>query len=234
MSARPEARTVGPSGLRVPALLGDLPEEAVHRLVAAARKRAFAAGEVIFHAGDPADTLHLIVKGRVAAIISSRYGQQLTFALMGEGEFFGELALLGPDTVRTATVRALEPTETRSIRHTDFVAIRRDHPRVNEVLIRLLAARVVRLSIRLEEALHLPVETRVRKCLIEMAQIYGGGAPDTVIPLTQEELAALAGTARATVNRVLRQEEKHGNVSLGRHRVTVRNLRAVIMRAEIG
>jgi CRP-like cAMP-binding protein len=219
--------------VRTPPLLKDLPEDDVRRLLEAARRRTFAAGEVIVHEGDIADTLHLIVKGRVSVTVMSRYGQQLTFALMGPDEFFGELALLGPDSVRTATVRALEPTELRSIRRTDFDALRRQYPGVNEALIRILAARVARLSSRLQESLHVAVETRVRRRVIELAQLYGGGAPGTVIPLTQEELAGLAGTARATVNRVLRQEEADGNVSLGRHRVTVHDLPALIKRAEL-
>jgi CRP-like cAMP-binding protein len=206
----------------------------MERLWRGARRRTFARGEVIFHEGDPADTLHLIVKGRVAITVTSRYGQQLTFALMGEEEFFGELALVGSDQIRSATVRALEETETRAIHRRDFEALRRGHPEVDEFLVRVLAARVARLSTSLQEALHVPVETRVRRRLVELALIYGGSAPGTVIPLTQDELAGLAGTARATVNRVLRQEEVQGILSLGRHRVTVKDPQALSRRAEQG
>jgi CRP/FNR family transcriptional regulator, cyclic AMP receptor protein len=56
-----------------------------------------------------------------------------------------------------------------------------------------------------------------------MATIFAGGeaANGTLVPLTQEDLASLAGTSRATVNRVLREEETRGNVKLGRGRTTV-------------
>jgi CRP/FNR family cyclic AMP-dependent transcriptional regulator len=219
--------------VRTPPLLADLPQEDVQRLLGAGRRRTFAPGEVICHESDIADTLHLIMKGRVAATVTSRYGQQLTFALMGEEEYFGELALLSPDSVRTATVRALEVTETRSIRRVDFEALRRDHPGVNELLVRMLAARATRLSQRLQEALYVAVETRIRRRLVELAELYGGGAPGTTIPLTQEDLAGLAGTARATVNRVLRQEEMRGTLSLGRHRITIIDSFAIASRAEM-
>jgi CRP-like cAMP-binding protein len=214
-------------------MVADLPQEEVDRLLAAGRRRNFAKGEVIFHEGDLADTLHFILKGRVAATVTSRYGQQLTFGLMGVNQFFGEVALIIPDSIRTATMRALEPTETRSIQRVDFEGLRRQHPGMNELLVRILADRVARLSDRLQEALYVAVETRVRRRLIEVAQLYGEGAPGTVIPLTQEDLAGLAGTARATVNRVLRQEEIRGSLSLGRHRITIIDPPAIASRAEL-
>jgi CRP-like cAMP-binding protein len=178
------------------------------------------------------DALHFIVAGRIAVSVMSRYGQQLTFSVMGPGEAVGELALLDSNRARTATVKALEPTETRSIRRAAFEAVRREHPGVNEVLVRILAARVARLSNRLQEALYVAVDTRVRRCVLEMAKMYGG-APGTVIPLTQDDLAGIAGTARATVNRVLRQEELSGSLRLGRHRVTVIDPERLARRAEL-
>jgi CRP/FNR family cyclic AMP-dependent transcriptional regulator len=215
-----------------PPLLADLPEEDVQRLLQASRRRTFARGEIVWHEGDLGDALHFIMAGRIAVSVMSRYGQQLTFSVMGPGECVGELALLDSDRVRSATVKALEPTETRSIRRSSFEAIRREHPGVNDVLVRILAARVSRLSNRLQEALYVAVDTRVRRCVLEMAQLYGG-APGTVIPLTQDDLAGIAGTARATVNRVLRQEEVNGSLRLGRHRVTVIDPQGLAKRAEL-
>jgi CRP/FNR family transcriptional regulator, cyclic AMP receptor protein len=215
-----------------PPLLADLPEEDVQRLLQASRRRTFARGEIMWNEGDLGDTLHFIMSGRIAVSVMSRYGQQLTFAVMGPGECVGELALLDSDRVRSATVKALEPTETRSIRRSDFEAARREHPGVNDVLVRILAARVARLSNRLQDALYVAVDTRVLRCVLEMAQLYGG-APGTVIPLTQDDLAGLAGTARATVNRVLRHEQGKGSLLLGRHRVTVLDPQGLAKRAEL-
>jgi len=60
----------------------------------------------------------------------------------------------------------------------------------------------------------------VLRRLLELVSVYGGREP-TVVPLTQEDLAGLAGTSRATVNRVLREEEKRGALALGRGRTTI-------------
>jgi CRP-like cAMP-binding protein len=202
-------------------VLDRLPEEEAERLVRSARRRRFAAGEVIFHEGDPADSLHLIVRGRVAVLVTSRYGQQLTYSIQGAGEFFGELALLREDGLRSATIRALEQTETLAVHRRDFDKLRAEHPAIEQLLVQILAARVLKLSEELQEAVYQPVEVRIRRRLLAMGRMYGGGAPGTVVPLTQDELAGLAGVARTTVNRVLRQEEQRGTVRLDRHRVTI-------------
>jgi CRP-like cAMP-binding protein len=64
-------------------------------------------------------------------------------------------------------------------------------------------------------------ETRVRRRLVELGETYGQNDGATVVPLTQEDLAAMAGTSRATVNRVLRDEERRGTLELGRGRATL-------------
>ncbi len=87
---------------------------------------------------------------------------------------------------------------------------------MNNVLLGLLTEKVRRLDERMVEAHYLGADARVRRRLLELGAIYGGADGETVIPLTQEEIAAMAGTSRATVNRVLREEEKRGTLQLRR------------------
>ena len=195
-------------------------EQEAARLLERARRRRFDAGEVVFHAGDPADTLHLIQSGRFAARVTTEFGDIATLNVLGPGDFFGELALLSPRAPRSATIVALEKGETLSVHELDFGRLRTERPETADVLIAILAAQVRRLSMHLAEALYVPADTRVRRRLLEMTEIYGEGEEVTV-PLTQEELASLAGTSRATVNRVLREEEEFGTLRLSRGRSTV-------------
>ena len=194
----------------------------VQQVLAIARRRRFAKGEVVFHAQDPADTIHLIERGRFAVRVQTPYGDTAVLTVLGPGDLFGELALLGPDGRRTATVESLETGEPRSILHDDFHALRRRYPGVNEVLIAILVGEVTRLSRHLLDALYVGVDSRVRRRLLELVAVYGdGGDGEVTIPLRQEDLAGLAGTSRATVNRVLREEEGRGALRLARGRVVV-------------
>lgn len=213
------------------ALLDGVPDGDVQRVLSIARRRTFRRGEVVFHMGDPADTLHLIVSGRFAVRVQTALADVAVLTVLGPGEPFGELALLDPDGRRSATVEALEPGETRSIHRPDFERLRREHPSVTEVLTAILAGQVRRLSGHLLEALYLPADRRVLRRLAELAEIYAPGAGEAVIPLRQEDLAGLAGTSRATVNRVLRDEEGRGTVRLSRGRTVVLDREALARRA---
>jgi CRP-like cAMP-binding protein len=201
-------------------LLRDVPEPEVRRVLAIARRRTFARGEVVFHEGDPADSLHLIAKGRYAVRITTPLGEAAMLALRGPGESFGELALVsGPEAVRSATVESLEPGETHAVYRREFDALRREHPRVGEVLVALLADSVRRTNALLLDAYYAPAETRVLRRVRDLGAVF----PDGEVRLTQEDLASLAGTSRATVNRVLRDAERRGEVELRRGRTVLRD-----------
>jgi CRP-like cAMP-binding protein len=206
-------------------LFGELPAAELRRLVAVARRRRFGRNEVVFHRDDPADTLHLVVRGRFASRVTTQLGDTVTVAVQGPGDAFGELALVEDGAARSTSVVALEPGETLAVSHTDFDRLRRDYPAVNDVLVRLLARRLRRQSELLVEALFVGAETRVLRRLVELAALYGDE-----IPLTQEDIAGLAGTSRATVNRVLRAEAKRETVELRRGRTVVLDAEALARR----
>jgi CRP/FNR family cyclic AMP-dependent transcriptional regulator len=212
-------------------LLADVPADDVRELLQVARRRTFSRGEVVFHRDDPGDSLHLVVKGRFAIRVMTPLGDTATIAVRGPGESFGEMALVTADSRRTATVDALEPAETRAVYLTDFERIRKTHPSVNQALIAFLVGEVRMLNERLLEALYIPADRRVRRRLVELAELYPGSAEGDVVPLTQEELAQLAGTSRATVNQVLRREEERGTVELKRGRTLVLDREALAKRA---
>jgi len=198
-------------------LLADLPPEDVRELLAIARRRTFLKGEVVFHRDDPAESLHLVVRGRFGARLLTPHGDSVLLEVLGPGSAFGELALLLPSARRSATVSALEDGETRSVYRDDFALLQRSHPGVKDVLLRLLAEQLRRSSDRIVEAHFVDAETRVRRRLSELTHTYGSD----VVPLTQEDLAAMAGTSRATVNRVLREEQRRRTVELRRGSTTV-------------
>ena len=213
-------------------ILSSLAEEDRRRLLASTHRRRFTRREVLFHEGDPGDTLHLIDKGRLAVRITTPLGDVATLGVLGPGECVGEMALLATGR-RGATVIALEKTETLSLHRDQFEELRQRNPAVDRFLVDILAAEVRRLDDQLMEALFLPVERRVLRRLLALTDVYTGDANGTgvEIPLTQDDLASLAGTSRATVNRVLRQAEEAGAVSLSRGRIRVTDRALLAKRA---
>jgi CRP/FNR family transcriptional regulator, cyclic AMP receptor protein len=200
-------------------LFAGVPQEDVRRLLSIARRRSFARNEVVFHRGDPANALHLIVSGRFGVAIITPLGETAMLGVRGPGEAFGELALVsGRSAERSATVSALEHGETWCVLQDDFARLRREHPGVDAVLTAILAESVRRLSEQVTDAYYLPAERRVLRRLEDLAELYDG-----CVTLPQEAIAELAGTSRATVNRVLREQQRKGSIELGRARIVVRS-----------
>jgi CRP/FNR family transcriptional regulator, cyclic AMP receptor protein len=186
------------------------------------RRRKFSRGEVVFHEGDPGDSLHRVTTGRFAARVTTPLGDVATFAVHGPGDVFGLLAVVHPEARRTATVVALQASETFAMPRSAFLRLRGSYPSMASAVELLLVDMLTASSSRLVEALYTPVHLRVRARLRDLARIYGGEGSDTVtIPLSQEDLAGLAGTTRETVNRVLQDEQQRGAVTLARRRITV-------------
>jgi CRP-like cAMP-binding protein len=152
-------------------------------------------------------------------------------SVVGPGEGFGEGALLAPDSRRTASAVALEATETRSITRDEFERLRDANPRIEQFLTNLLAGQVRRLSAHLLEALYVPVESRVLRRLLMLAESYATTDGTIEVPITQDDLATMAGTTRPTANRVLKAAEDERLVRVGRGRVEILDLEALARRA---
>jgi CRP-like cAMP-binding protein len=183
---------------------------------------------VVCHEGDPADSLHLVERGHLAAHAGLSTGATATFTVLGRGDYFGELALLREDRRRTATVTALEPSRTLAVSATAFDALVRREPGVERILSTLLADRVDALSRRLLETMYESLDRRVYGRLLDLALSYEATDGDvTTIPLSQTHLADLVGSTRPSVNQVLRRLADQHVVALGRSRIDVLDLAAL-------
>lgn len=203
-------------------LLASLSEADRREVLASARRRRFSRGEVVVHEGDPSDSLHLVVSGRLAVRVSTSSGDNATLNVIGQGGYFGELSLLdGRTPTRTASVVALEAAETLSIAASSFQELRLRHRAAEQLLLALLARRVEELSARLLETMYDSLDVRVARRLLELGRVYAEGDGPTTVPLTQEQLAELVGGTRPSVNQVLQKLADRGVVEVGRGRVTL-------------
>ncbi|WP_327148140.1 Crp/Fnr family transcriptional regulator [Nocardia sp. NBC_01329] len=212
-------------------ILRGLPEPERREILASCILRRYKRREVLCHEGDPGDCLHLIKSGRLIVRVATPFGDTATLTMLGPGCSFGELAVLDSSARRTATVEAVENAETLTFSRAQLAALRRSYPEIDRVMIDTLAAQVRRLSAQVLEALYLPVETRVVRRLIDLAGIYGGSTAIAEIRLNQQDLASMAGTTRATANKVLRDLQQRNILVLTRGRITVVDRAALVRSA---
>lgn len=198
--------------------------------MSAARSRDFQRNEVLCHAGDPADSLHLVEAGHLAVRGSLASGATATFRILSAGDYFGELALLRRDQRRTATVVAIEPSRTLSIAGTAFNRLCAANPRVEHALSVLLADRVDQLSRRLLESMFVSLDRRLYRRLVDLAASYGVIDNRATIPLSQASLADIVGATRPTVNQVLQRLVNQRLIELRRGRIEVLDVDALARR----
>lgn len=217
------------------ALLASLSDVEREQVLKVARHRTFDRGEVIFHEGDPADSMHLVASGKLAVRSSTEAGDTATLKILSPGSFFGELSLLRDvdARVRTASIVALEPVETLSLPASAFRELCEKHPQVEQLVSSLLARRVEQLTRSLLEALYDSLDRRVYRRLLELSEIYAPGADVATIPLTQTQLADLVGGSRPSVNQVLQKLAASGAVNLTRGNIEVLDLPSLHRRASL-
>ena len=127
---------------RVP-LFKDLPQKSLERLEKFARSRHFEAGDTVFSEAEEGVGFFLITKGKVEA---TRGGTLLNN--LSAGEFFGEMALIDGHR-RSATVKAVEPTDCLALMRSDFLAELRNNSDLALEMLQVLSQRIRELDEKL-------------------------------------------------------------------------------------
>ena len=197
-------------------LFAGLSEKELDALIAVARSTRLAARERLFHKGDEGTQVYVVIQGRLKALTTSDEGDDVVFSILGEGEVFGEIALLGRPQ-RTATVIAITACELLVIDRRDFLQFLRSHPDAAIELLGVLAERLKRVSELVEDTLFLNLPVRLAKKLVHLARMYGERAEDGVkidLKLSQEEWGDLVGATRESINKQLREWTESGLITL--------------------
>ena len=111
-------------------LLSSLSAPEQRLVLARMHRRRYARGETLFHEGDLGEAIHFIQEGRVVSRRTTRQGDTVTFALLGPGDVFGEMAMLAEDHRRSSTISAIEVVVTQTLRFDEFQRLCEEHPAV--------------------------------------------------------------------------------------------------------
>ena len=204
----------------------DLPDEQIQVLSSATKRRAFRSGEVIFHRDDPGQVLYMIKEGKVKICVNSPDGQEVSLAVLGKGEYFGEFALLD-GLPRSTDAVALERVECYTLQRSDFHNAILNNPKIAILVLEALTKRLRITDQMVEDLIFLDVYGRVAKKLLELAEAHGVKTEEGVrieVRLTQQELASMVGASRESVNKVLGYFTDKNFISTDKHRITIHNM----------
>lgn len=196
--------------------------------------RRFRRNEVIMHQGDAGDALHIVAAGAVKIVLPSAEGEEAIIATLRPGDFFGELALLDGEP-HSATVTALEPSETLVLPRPVFIELLDTVPGLRDALLAGLAKELRRLTGQVEELFFLDLSGRLATRLARLAEEAQPNAEGEVHlswPYTQSDLAAMIGGTRQSVNRLLSEFVDEGLVRLERDSLVICDVQQLARRGE--
>jgi CRP/FNR family transcriptional regulator, cyclic AMP receptor protein len=195
--------------------------DARRQLASYAHRFRFAAGEVIFEAGSPGQSMMAVAAGTVRITARSSRGYQILLADVSAGEVFGEIALLA-DRGRTANAIALTACELLVLERRDIRPFLERHPEVCLMLLATLGGRLRGADARITEFAFSDLDARLSKTLLRLTN---GAGPK--VGTSQRELATITGAPQESVNRCLRQWQRSGLVRLHEGEIALTDLEAL-------
>ncbi len=179
-------------------------------------------GEIVLFEGEPASALYFVVSGAIKVFKTSVEGKEQILSIVRPGESFNDVPVFD-DGLNPASAQAMGPVLLYELKKNELTTLLQNHPQIATNTIRVLAEQVRNLVLLVEDLSFRHVISRVARILLEHAS--DGASPGQ--RLTQQEMAAMAGSAREVVGRSLKTLEEDGIIRLERHRIVIINREAL-------
>lgn len=204
--------------------LNMLPAEHSDRMMRLMRRRQLAPGERL-ELGKTASGWWVVEQGLMKMYRVAPDGSSLTYAILRQGDSFGETDILTGHWVR-ATVEAIEPSTVRYLPAEQFQHLLRESSEFALALLRVMAERIRQSQERVFHISRLPLAHRLAHSLLGLAESVGTERPDgTEIRLTQQELAEYVGATREAVSRALSEWNRAGVLETRRKTILLKDTR---------
>jgi CRP/FNR family transcriptional regulator, cyclic AMP receptor protein len=183
----------------------------------------------VFRAGDPSDSLVIVLAGRLAVSSLSPGGSEVILNLIDPPQIVGEIGLVDGGT-RTANVRAVRDTHTLMLTRREFLPVLESEPSAMRAMLRLLCARLRQTTSFVEDVVLEGLPVRLLRRIRVLARSYGraqsGGAGLRIEHgLSQQELGDSIGVSRVSVSKQLGAWRARGFLDLGRGFIVVHDMR---------
>jgi len=212
--------------------LGSVELEAIRQLVF---ERSADRGELILLEDEPTQTVYFVVTGVVKAFKTSAEGKEQILCILRPGDSFNDVSVFdgGPNPVSAI---AMSRVRLYGISKADMETLLREHPGIALNIIKVLAGKVRHFVSLVEDLSFRHVTGRVAKLLLEYATNGSeeGKGKSPRPRLTQQDMAAMVGTAREVVGRSLKALEEEGAIRMDRHRIAIVNREVLEERSGVG
>jgi CRP/FNR family cyclic AMP-dependent transcriptional regulator len=179
-------------------------------------------GELLFMESEPADSLYFLMAGVVKLFKTSAQGKEQIISLARPHDVLNDISIFD-NGLNAVSAQAMSPVALYGIKKDSLQTVMQQYPQVTARIVKALASRTRQLIELVEDLSFKHVLGRVVKILLEYA-VDGTGSGQR---LTQQEMAAMAGTAREVVARSLKALEERGLIGMERHRIKIKDKKAL-------
>jgi CRP/FNR family transcriptional regulator, cyclic AMP receptor protein len=215
------ATMVSSAVLRAVPLFATFPEEQLRTLATLVSRRSATRGSIIMAAGDPTDSLYIILSGRFKVMMSDAEGKEVILSILSSGEFFGEMGLID-DAPRSASVVAIEPCELLVITRRDFKKCMTENADMSMAVMRGLVRRLREADRKIGSLALLDVYGRVARLLLDMSETVDGQKMVTK-RLPKQDIAKMIGASREMVSRVMKDLQMGGYIEMRGSSIVLRD-----------
>jgi CRP-like cAMP-binding protein len=202
--------------LRKVPIFNELSDQELEKIVALGVRKKYKKGSIILLEEETGAALFVIITGKVKIVRMDDDGREVILSILGESDFFGEMAILDGLT-RSASVVATSKSELFMIHRRDFLKLLNDYPMVAIALLRELTARLRKADTQIKSLSLKDAAGRVANVVLQLADEVGmfrkGRVEIDELPL-QQDLANMAGTSRETISRMIHKFIKKGYLQL--------------------
>ncbi|PZA09568.1 Crp/Fnr family transcriptional regulator [Rhodopseudomonas palustris] len=192
------------------------PRDLLRKLGTGSSIAKFAKNQTVFAQGDDADSVHLLLQGRIKVVVLSEEGKEAATGIVAPGQFFGDGCLVGEQTRATTTI-AMQECVVATIPSARLIETLRVQPDFAELFVRHLLLRNRRIEEDLLDQLFNCSEKRLARLLLRLAEFDQGREPQPIAPhISQETLAEMIGTTRSRVSYFMNKFRKLGLISYDR------------------
>lgn len=199
-------------------IFNHLEEKQMDEIMETTQSVSYKKGEIIYHAGDPSDSLYIVNTGKIRIYRLSESGKEQLVRILKPGDFTGELALF-KETVHESYAEAMVGAKVCMIKRSDLQEFLLKYPSISLRILTEFSNRLEQSEKQTTRFATEKVETRIAQFLVECVE-DGAEAPHEIqLPMSKKDLASYLGTAPETLSRKLSDFEVQGIIKQKPHKI---------------
>jgi CRP/FNR family transcriptional regulator, cyclic AMP receptor protein len=199
-----------------------LNDDVLKEISKVAEKRNFDYSDTFIHQGDIGNSIYIVIKGRLKAILKDQDSKEYILKTLNKGDYFGELSLFGK-TKRASYVKAMTKSELLMIHKDIFIEMIHNHPVIAINLLGEVCNRLAATNEQIESIVFTDVRQRIIRVLVNLAKNAPKNENDqkTIEGISITNIASMTGTGRPTASKIINDLKRNGYIKIQKKTITL-------------